>query len=247
MSRTIITHGCTQMMVLLDADLRRRGAALLRAGAHHRHLLRHLLLGAGGEPAGDVAGRRPRASSSCRQKKAREQGRATKAPSCKRLREMGSDPVTSGSGPGWSSRRSRCASPARSSAGSAPAASISLRLQRLRVARHQHPVALRAAISSSSPVVDHQPPRARRSRAPGAPPPAPARGSGWRRGRRRCRPASRAAGRAPAPRCVIRCTGIASLENASTASTSKCCGGSRSSDEARIAQRQLDLRLAVAR
>ena len=34
-----------------DAALRRPGAALLRAGAHHRHLLRHLLVGAGGEPA----------------------------------------------------------------------------------------------------------------------------------------------------------------------------------------------------
>ena len=38
MSRTIITHGCTQMMVTVDAVLRRRDAALLRAGADHRHL-----------------------------------------------------------------------------------------------------------------------------------------------------------------------------------------------------------------
>ena len=41
-----------------DADLRRRRAALLRAGAHHRHPVRHLLLGAGREPAGHVARRR---------------------------------------------------------------------------------------------------------------------------------------------------------------------------------------------
>jgi preprotein translocase subunit SecF len=37
-SRTIITHGSTQLMVHLHADLRRRGAALLRPGADHRHL-----------------------------------------------------------------------------------------------------------------------------------------------------------------------------------------------------------------
>jgi hypothetical protein len=43
------------------ADLRRPGAALLRARAHHRHLLRHLLLGAGGVASGHVAGRGPRA------------------------------------------------------------------------------------------------------------------------------------------------------------------------------------------
>ena len=42
------------------ADLRRPGAALLRAGAHHRHPVRHLLVGAGREPAGDVARREPR-------------------------------------------------------------------------------------------------------------------------------------------------------------------------------------------
>ena len=72
MSRTIITHGCTQMMVHLDADLRRRDAALLRAGAHHRHPVRHLLLGAGGEPARDVAGRRTAASSSGRRRSTRQ-------------------------------------------------------------------------------------------------------------------------------------------------------------------------------
>ena len=52
-SRTIITHGSTQ-----DghhhAAVRRRGAALLRARPHHRHPVRHLLLGAGGEPAADL-------------------------------------------------------------------------------------------------------------------------------------------------------------------------------------------------
>ena len=36
---------------VLDADLRRRDAVLLRARAHDRHLLRHLLLGAGRQPA----------------------------------------------------------------------------------------------------------------------------------------------------------------------------------------------------
>ncbi len=41
------------------ADLRRPGAALLCAGADHRHLLRHLLFGAGRQPAADVAQGRP--------------------------------------------------------------------------------------------------------------------------------------------------------------------------------------------
>jgi hypothetical protein len=54
-SRTIITHGSTQMMVLSMLHLRWRDAVLLLAGADHRHLLRHLLLGAGRQPAGDVA------------------------------------------------------------------------------------------------------------------------------------------------------------------------------------------------
>jgi len=44
MSRTIITHGCTQLMVT-SILFRRRDAALLCAGAHHRHPVRHLLLG----------------------------------------------------------------------------------------------------------------------------------------------------------------------------------------------------------
>ncbi len=56
-SRTIITHGSTQLMVLSDADLRWRNPALLRHGPDHRHLLRHLLLGPGRQPAGHVAGR----------------------------------------------------------------------------------------------------------------------------------------------------------------------------------------------
>jgi hypothetical protein len=41
----------------VDAAVRRRGAALLRGRADHRHLFRHLLIGAGRLPAGDVAGR----------------------------------------------------------------------------------------------------------------------------------------------------------------------------------------------
>ena len=41
----------------VDPLLRRRDAALLRAGAHHRHLLRHLLVGAGHGAARDVARR----------------------------------------------------------------------------------------------------------------------------------------------------------------------------------------------
>ena len=47
MSRTIITHGCTQAMVL--SMLLFGGAALhyFARGAHHRHPVRHLLLGAG--------------------------------------------------------------------------------------------------------------------------------------------------------------------------------------------------------
>ena len=57
MSRTIITHGCTLMMVLSILLLRRRDAALLRAGAGHRDLLRHLLVGAGDGAARDVDGR----------------------------------------------------------------------------------------------------------------------------------------------------------------------------------------------
>ncbi len=47
MSRTIITHGATQTDGAVDAVLRRRGAAQLRARAHHRHHVRHLLVGAG--------------------------------------------------------------------------------------------------------------------------------------------------------------------------------------------------------
>src|SRR5665213_574772 len=41
----------------VDADLRRRDAALLRAGAFDRHPVRHLLVGAGAGAAGDVDGR----------------------------------------------------------------------------------------------------------------------------------------------------------------------------------------------
>ena len=53
-SRTIITHGCTQMMVLSILFFGGAEPALLRARAHHRHLLRHLLVGAGGLPARHV-------------------------------------------------------------------------------------------------------------------------------------------------------------------------------------------------
>ncbi len=60
-SRTIITHGCTQMMVTSMLIFGGAAAALLRPGADHRHPVRHLLLGAGGQPAGDVAGRLARA------------------------------------------------------------------------------------------------------------------------------------------------------------------------------------------
>jgi hypothetical protein len=45
----------------VDAGLRRRDAVLLRPGADHRHLLRHLLVGAGRQSAGDVARRLTRA------------------------------------------------------------------------------------------------------------------------------------------------------------------------------------------
>ena len=68
-SRTIITHGSTQMMVLVDPLLRRREPALLRARAHHRHLLRHLLVGAGGRPARQVPRRLARGL-----REAREEG-----------------------------------------------------------------------------------------------------------------------------------------------------------------------------
>ncbi len=44
-SRTIITHGCTQLMVLSMLVFRRPDTALFRGCADHRHLLRHLLLG----------------------------------------------------------------------------------------------------------------------------------------------------------------------------------------------------------
>jgi hypothetical protein len=44
----------------VDAAVRRRSAALLRGGADHRHLFRHLLVSAGRLPAGDVAGRQAR-------------------------------------------------------------------------------------------------------------------------------------------------------------------------------------------
>ena len=56
-SRTIITHGMHADDGAVDPVLRRRDAALLRAGAHHRHLLRHLLVGAGHGAARDVDGR----------------------------------------------------------------------------------------------------------------------------------------------------------------------------------------------
>ena len=56
-SRTIITHGCTLLDGAVDPVLRRRDAALLRARADHRHLLRHLLVGARDGAARDVDGR----------------------------------------------------------------------------------------------------------------------------------------------------------------------------------------------
>ena len=55
-SRTIITHGSTQMMVLsmlvFGGETLHYFAMALTIGI----LLRHLLLGAGGQPPGDVAG-----------------------------------------------------------------------------------------------------------------------------------------------------------------------------------------------
>ena len=54
--------------------LRRRDAALLRAGADDRHLLRHLLVGAGDGAAGDVDGRLARGPG-----QAREEARAPRA------------------------------------------------------------------------------------------------------------------------------------------------------------------------
>jgi preprotein translocase subunit SecF len=55
MSRTVITHGSTQLMVF-HAGVWRRNVALLRAGTDNRHLLRHLFLGVRGQSAADVAG-----------------------------------------------------------------------------------------------------------------------------------------------------------------------------------------------
>ena len=59
-SRTIITHGSTLMMVLSMLHLRRRHAALLRAGADDRHPVRHLLVGVRRRGHRDVAGRQAR-------------------------------------------------------------------------------------------------------------------------------------------------------------------------------------------
>jgi hypothetical protein len=61
-SRTIITHGCTQLMVLSMLLLWRRDLALLRSGADHRHPVRYLLFGLRGCSNCHVAGysaRRP--------------------------------------------------------------------------------------------------------------------------------------------------------------------------------------------
>ena len=55
-SRTIITHGCTQMMVLSMLLFGGSDAALLRGGADHRHPVRHLLVGVRGRRHRDVAG-----------------------------------------------------------------------------------------------------------------------------------------------------------------------------------------------
>ena len=57
-SRTIITHGSTQMMVL--AMLFFGGPPLLRHGPDHRHLVRHLLVGVRRRRAGHVDGRQAR-------------------------------------------------------------------------------------------------------------------------------------------------------------------------------------------
>jgi hypothetical protein len=61
----------------VDADLRRRNPVLLRAGPDHRHLLRHLLVGTGRQPAGHVAGRLARAVHH-QEKAARYHRRATR-------------------------------------------------------------------------------------------------------------------------------------------------------------------------
>jgi uncharacterized membrane protein YGL010W len=66
-SRTIITHGCTQMMVTVDPLLRRRRrlfyfALALTIGI----LLRHLLVRARCEPAGHVHGHQARGSREAR-------------------------------------------------------------------------------------------------------------------------------------------------------------------------------------
>ncbi len=50
MSRTIITHGCTQTGRDRHAVFWRRGAALFRACAYDRYSLRHLFFGTGCEP-----------------------------------------------------------------------------------------------------------------------------------------------------------------------------------------------------
>ena len=60
MSRTFITHGSTATDGVVDADLRRPDAALLRGGTHHRHRLRHLLVGVRCCGHRDVAGRQAR-------------------------------------------------------------------------------------------------------------------------------------------------------------------------------------------
>ncbi len=56
-SRTVITHGSTQMMVLSMLIFGGPDAVLLRAGADHRHPVRHLLVGLRRRGHRHVAGR----------------------------------------------------------------------------------------------------------------------------------------------------------------------------------------------
>lgn len=86
-SHCIITHGSTQVMVPRSLLFGDATFVLLRTGTDHRHLLRHLLVGSGRQPAGSC-GSAFRASISSSTKKLKRQRGRCRRPSPQTIRDI---------------------------------------------------------------------------------------------------------------------------------------------------------------